>query len=80
MAQAVDAHSQPQRKPAGISLPPPLFFRKEEPAFVSGGTELKAVLSFFRGSLHANSTRTSTGGLKALLPESDFKCSAQSFG
>lgn len=49
MAQAVDAHSQPQRKPAGISLPLPPFFRKEEPAFVSGGTELKAVLSFLEG-------------------------------
>lgn len=49
MAQAVDAHSQPQRKPAGISLPPPPFFRKEEPAFVSGGTELKAELSFLEG-------------------------------
>lgn len=41
MAQAVDGHSRPQRKPAGISLPPPPFFRKEEPAFVSGGPELK---------------------------------------
>lgn len=49
MAQAVDAHSQPQRKPAGISLPPPPFFRKEEPAFVSGGMELKAVLYFLEG-------------------------------
>lgn len=49
MAQAVDAHSQPQRKPAGISLPPPPFFRKEELAFVSGGPELKAVLSLLEG-------------------------------
>lgn len=49
MAQAVDAHNQPQRKPAGISPPLPPFFRKEEPAFVSGGTELKAVLAFLEG-------------------------------
>lgn len=49
MVQAVDAYSRPQRKPAGISLPPPSFFRKEEPALVSGGPELKAVLSFLEG-------------------------------